>query len=72
VIIVKVSQLTGKTHSREIDVTQDQLNEWEAGAVIQRVMPHLSDSDREFLITGATQAEWDETFKEVEEDDTCP
>jgi hypothetical protein len=61
-IVVKVSALTDKTHSREIDVTQDQINRWQASALIQHAMPHLSRQDREYLMTGTTQEEWDAEF----------
>lgn len=60
--IVRKSAYSGKTHAREIEVTEAQLAEWQAGALIQRVMPHLSLDDREFLITGTTPEEWAECF----------
>jgi hypothetical protein len=60
--ITRISALTGKTHTREIDVTQAQLDLWKSGALIQSAMPQLSRTDREFVMTGATQEEWDETF----------
>lgn len=60
--ITKTSIFTGVTHTREIDVTDDMLLEWRAGALIQSVMPHLSADDREFLMTGATPEEWDTIF----------
>lgn len=62
--IERTSTLTNQFHSREIDVTDEQLNRWRAGEMIQRVMPHLSLSDREFIMTGVTDEEWDEHFKE--------
>lgn len=60
--ITKTSIFTGVTHTREIDVTEDMLLEWRAGALIQNVMPHLSADDREFLMTGSTPEEWDTIF----------
>jgi hypothetical protein len=63
--ITRTSMLSGKVHVREVDVTQEQLRRWRAtGELIQDVMPHLSDSDREFLMTGCTDEEWDAEFKE--------
>jgi hypothetical protein len=62
--ITKVSGLTGKTHTREINVTQEQLDNWNSGTLIQRAMPHLSADDREFLKTGITPEEWEEAFGE--------
>ena len=42
-----------------MDVTQDQIDEWLGGELIQNVMPHLSPDEREFLMTGI---EWDKAF----------
>ena len=64
--ITRTSPLTGRTHTREIDVTQAQILHWMAGALIQTVMPELSKADREFIMTGATADEWDATFGESE------
>ena len=56
--IKRTSQVTGITRTRDIDVTKEQLVRWEAGALIQDVMGHLSAADREFIITGITDDEW--------------
>jgi len=62
--ITKVSGASGVTHTREIDVTPEQLKNWQDGALIQNAMPHLSPDDREFLMTGITPEEWDAMFGE--------
>jgi len=54
---------TNKMVSRDIDVTEEQLDRWDAGEPIQNVMPHLSADDREFLMTGISSVEWDEMSK---------
>ena len=56
--IKRTSPITGITRTRDIDVTREQLVRWEAGALIQDVMGHLSPSEREFIITGITDDEW--------------
>jgi hypothetical protein len=56
--------ISGIVRTKEIDVTEEQLQQWEAGGLIQNVMPHLSPSDREFIMTGSTDEEWDSAFKE--------
>ena len=62
------SSISGIEHTREIDITFRQYQLWANGSVpIQRMFPHLSDDDREFLLTGITPEEWDEAFKEEEE-----
>ena len=61
-LIKKKSGLTGNTSVREIAVTASQISRWQGGELIQRVMPELSNDDREFLMTGITPEEWDATF----------
>lgn len=56
--ITKISPLTLKQNSMEIDVTQDQLELWRAGALIQDVMPNLNPVEREFIMTGYTAEDW--------------
>lgn len=66
-LIKRTSMLTGITRTRDLDITHEQVLEWENGALIQNVMSNLSDDDREFFLTGATAEEWDEAFPEDED-----
>lgn len=56
------SMLSGKEHTQEIDITQDQWNRWKGGELLQNVCPHLSNDEREFLISGSTAEEWSSFF----------
>lgn len=63
------SPLSGKHSTRDIAITQEQLDAWNAKcaslpSLIQDAFPHLSDDDREFMLTGITPEEWDEHFSE--------
>ena len=60
--ITKTSMFSGNTATREIPVTQAELDDWTSGTLIQDAMPSLSADDREFLMTGATPEEWNEMF----------
>lgn len=79
-IFIRTSILSGITRTKEFDVTEEQYNAWRDGALIQNVMPHLCDDDREFLISGATAEEWEAFNEEADygdyddevEDDYCP
>ena len=62
-LIVARSDLTGKISSMDIDVTQEQINEWEGGSLIQDVMPDLTPDEREFIMTGITQEEWESKWE---------
>ena len=69
-LITKTSQLSGLTHTIDIDVTQEQLDRIEARRenreLIQRIVPDLPKELREFLMTGITPEEWNEIFAEEE------
>lgn len=65
-LIERVSQATGVFHTMEIPVTQEQLNAFSQGMLIQRAMPNLSEDEREFIMTGITAEEWGELFSEEE------
>ena len=58
-LITKTSMLSGETRSLDLNVTQDQIDLWEGGMVIQNAMPDLSADEREFIMTGVTAEEWD-------------
>jgi len=58
-IITKTSMLSGNTSSMNIDVSQDQIDLWQGGSLIQNVMPDLSADEREFIMTGVTAEEWE-------------
>jgi hypothetical protein len=62
--ITRTSILTAKTRTMNIAVTQEQLDAWHSGKLIQDVMPHLSEDEREFIMTGITAEEWDMAFSE--------
>ena len=59
-IIAKRSKLTGIVSSMAIAVSEEQLQAWEAGELIQNAMPDLTPDEREFIITGITATEWEE------------
>lgn len=60
--ITKKSMFTGKIHTLDIPVTQKQLDAWKNGMLIQKAMPNLTPSQREFLMTGVTEEEWNSEF----------
>lgn len=49
-------------HSRELNITEEQVIYWNTGTMIQKAFPNISADDREFLLTGSTPEEWDEDF----------
>lgn len=71
------SPLTGKVNVRDIPITHDQWELFKNDArVIQLAFPYLSESDREFLLSGYTDEDWDAEFGEsleveIEGEDTA-
>ncbi len=65
--IIRKSDMTNVVNARDIDVTEEQLKDWQGGTLIQDAMPNLSPDDREFLMTGITPEEW-EVLTEMDEE----
>ena len=66
-LITKQSVMTGEKNTMLLPVTNEQINRWQNGELIQNVFPHLSPSEREFLISGVTPEEWDVVNEDMEE-----
>ena len=66
-IVTRVSPISGKVNSLDLNITVEQLAEWQAGAYIQNAFPNLTPDEREFLKTGITAEEWEAMFAGEEE-----
>jgi len=68
--ITRTSNLTGVTRTMDLNVTQEQLDQYESGDVlIQDVLPHLTPAEREFIMTGITDEEWKQFMTIIDDDD---
>lgn len=57
--ITRTSPFTGTVNTKDINVTQEQLDHYyKGGALLQDAFPHLTPGDREFIKTGITDEEW--------------
>ena len=63
-IVERQSIVSGKMYQMDIDITQEQLNDFTNGrtGLIQEAFPHLSIDEREFIISGIHPTEWYELF----------
>lgn len=61
-LVTKKSAFTGKMHTLDLPVTEAQFALWKAGAMVQEAFPNLTASQREFLLTGATDEEWEALY----------
>ena len=62
--ITRKSPWSKKINTMEINVTQDQINSWEDGELIQNAMPDLEQAEREFIVNGITPDDWFDIFKD--------
>ena len=65
-LVIRDSRLTGETHVRVMNITNEELKRWRNGELIQSVWPQLSADDREFLMTGTTAEEWKDAYGDEE------
>jgi hypothetical protein len=61
-LIKKQSVLTQQWHTMDLPVTQEKLDTWKYGGLIQEVFPELTPAQRQFLLSGVTEAEWEKAF----------
>lgn len=66
--ITKTSPITGIDHTMELPITAEQYNRWLDGDLVQDVFNNLTDSEREFLISGITDEEWKQYIDVSDED----
>lgn len=68
--ITRKSDYSGIERTKDLPITDEEWKKWDNGngCFIQHAFPNLSISDREFILTGMTDEEWDEAFPEDEED----
>ncbi len=60
--VTRKSLFTSVVREINMDVTPAQFAEWRSGTLIQDAFPDLTKAEREFLMTGTTQEEWDNAF----------
>ena len=62
--VTMTSLLSGKKHTRNYNMSPQQIALYTSPnrPNIQHIFPELSKADREFLISGITEAEWIATF----------
>jgi len=66
--ITRISPFSGKKNTLEVNCTQEEYDKWIGGELIQTAMPNLSVEHREFVLTGITPEEWNDSFYNTKED----
>lgn len=67
--ITRISPISGIERTIDLPTTQEQIDAHTNGEYIQVAMKNLTAGQREFYMTGITDEEWDETFKEDDDSD---
>ena len=68
-IIARVSQLSGIPRFMDLPITEDQIEAYQNGVLLQNAFPQLSPSEREFFKSGITDEEWQSAFSFNEEEE---
>lgn len=68
-MIIRRKNFHGKVNEMDLPVTEEQIADWLGGTLIQRAMPHLTPTQREFLITGMSEEEQNNFFGQFKEED---
>lgn len=67
--VTRISMASGKQRTWDLDITPEQIDRYNNGALVQDAFPNLTASEREFILTGMTDAEWDYMFSDDEGED---
>ena len=61
--ITRTDPFTGQENTMDLAVTEQQIDAWLGGRLIQNAFPNLTAGEREFIKTGITEESWDEMFE---------
>lgn len=61
-LITRTSKVSGVERTIDLPITQDQLENWHNGMLVQDAFPNLTNSQREFILSGITDEEWNGMF----------
>tara|TARA_Y100000385_G_C12556446_1_gene410185 strand:- start:38 stop:244 length:207 start_codon:yes stop_codon:yes gene_type:complete len=64
--VTRQSAITRKINTMELPITQEHLDMYETvgDILIQDAFPNLNEEQREFILSGITPQEWNDTFGE--------
>jgi hypothetical protein len=60
--ITMTHPVTREDNEMDLNITSEQMNEWQNGALIQHALPHLTSDEREFLMTGLLPGEFERMY----------
>jgi hypothetical protein len=60
--ITRQSPISGEIRTFDLDITEEEILNYQNGALIQDAFPRLNADEREFIKTGITGEEWNFVF----------
>ena len=57
--ITRTDPFTGQENTMDLAVTEQQIDAWLGGRLIQNAFPNLTAGEREFIKTGITEEYWE-------------
>lgn len=63
-MIRRTSTVSGLTREQDLPITDEQINAYLSGALIQQAFPDCTPAQREFFLSGISEEEWDAIFNE--------
>ncbi len=60
--ITRRDPVTGKTHTVDLPITDEQVVAYQEGALVQQAFPNLNADQREFIMTGIVPQSWAHLF----------
>jgi hypothetical protein len=61
-LITRKSAVSGVVRTIDLPITEEQINNYNNGTLLQEAFPNLSPADREFFKSGITDEEWRNIF----------
>jgi hypothetical protein len=66
--VTKTSIISGKTTTMDLPITQEQIDRYNRGELVQHAFPGCTPEQREFLMSGITPEEWNAVFPPDDEE----
>jgi hypothetical protein len=66
-LVTRQSIISKTTNTRDLPITEEQMDAFNRGELAYKAFPNLSPADREFIISGITDEEWQKSFPTEEE-----
>lgn len=73
-LLTRTSPFSGQNNTMDLPVSPDRMVLFYEGKIpglIQEIFPDLDNTQREFVLTGHTQADWDAMFPPEEDEKLC-